>query len=131
MSRRMAREELFKILFEIEMAGETPENILKKKEKEYSKADNEFIEKYAIEIVENKTELEEVINGNMKNWKLNRLGTVERTLLKIATYEILKTEVGTEIIINEAVELAKIYGDEKSYEFINGVLAVIVSKIRK
>ncbi len=131
MSRKTAREELFKILFEIELTGKLPEDILDKNENEYSLKDGEFIRSYAKEVTENIEEIKIIINENMKNWKLSRLGTVERVLLKIATYELLKTEVGTEIIINEAVELAKVYGDEKSYEFINGVLAIIVKTLRK
>ena len=60
----------------------------------------------------------------MENWSLNRLANVEKTLLRIATFEIFY-ELGTPkgVAINEAIEIAHIYGDEKSGQFINGVLA--------
>ena len=79
------------------------------------------------------TNLEEIdvfLKDNMETWNLERVGNIERALLRFAVYELKYTEIGTEIIINEAVELAKKYGEEKSGEFINGVLAIMVKSIR-
>ena len=60
--------------------------------------------------------------------KLGRIGNVEKALLKCSVYEILFKDTPCEIVINEVVELAKVYGDEKTSEFINGVLAKIVNR---
>lgn len=132
MGRREAREELFKIVFEADQKCEEVKKIYKEVLErdgiEFSLADKELIEVYSCGISERVNEIEEVIESNMKNWKIDRLGSVERVLLKIAVYEILENEKDYKIAINEAVELAKIYGEDKSFEFINGVLANVVKK---
>lgn len=132
MSRRIARLELFKIIFEADMNGVTPdtilENYLSREEVILSEKGKEFLVKYVNGISKNNEELNRIIEENMTGWDLDRIGSVERALLKGAVYELKFEETGHEIIVNEAVELAKIYGDEKSYEFINGVLANIINK---
>ena len=68
-------------------------------------------------------ELEKVTKG----WKLNRIGKVELTILRLACYEIkYDREVPTAVAINEAVELSKKYGGEESASFVNGILAKLV-----
>lgn len=132
MSRKIAREELFKILFEAELNDasitEVSERVISRGEVELSKNSKEFIEKYVKGIVEKKDEIEETLNSEMTNWSLDRIGNVERALLKFGTYELMFEDMGHEIVVNEIVELAKKYGDEKSHEFINGVLAKIIKK---
>ncbi|MGL4867692.1 MAG: transcription antitermination factor NusB, partial [Cetobacterium sp.] len=68
----------------------------------------------------------ETLKNNITGWNLDRIGNVEKALLKISTYEILFEDIPAEIVVNEVVELAKKYGEDKSHEFINGVLAKIV-----
>ncbi|GLI55986.1 N utilization substance protein B [Propionigenium maris DSM 9537] len=132
MSRKIAREELFKILFEAELndasIAEVSERVISRGEVELSKNSKDFIEKYVKGIVEKKDEIEETLNSEMTNWSLDRIGNVERALLKFGTYELMFEDMGHEIVVNEIVELAKKYGDEKSHEFINGVLAKIIKK---
>jgi len=132
MSRKIAREELFKILFETELneasITEVAERVISRGEVKLSENSKEFIEKYVKGIVENKEEIEETLNSEMTNWSLERIGNVERALLKFGTYELMFEDMGHEIVVNEIVELAKKYGDEKSHEFINGVLAKIIKK---
>ena len=132
MSRKIAREELFKILFEAELNDasiiEVAERVISRGEVELSKNSKDFIEKYVKGIVEKKDEIEETLNSEMTNWSLDRIGNVERALLKFGTYELMFEDMGHEIVVNEIVELAKKYGDEKSHEFINGVLAKIIKK---
>ena len=132
MSRKTAREEFFKLLFEAELnevdATEVLEDFISRDDFKLNKAGQEFLERYANGVTENKSEIQRTIEENMTGWTLDRIGNVERTLLKFATYELLKEDVGYEIVINEIVELAKKYGEEKSHEFINGVLAKIVNK---
>ncbi|MFA6708070.1 MAG: transcription antitermination factor NusB, partial [Fusobacterium sp.] len=62
----------------------------------------------------------------MEGWSYDRIGVVERALLKSAVYELMFEKTPKEIVINEIIELAKKYGDAKSYEFLNGVLAKIL-----
>ena len=75
-------------------------------------------------IMEMIPELDAAINEKTTGWKTTRMGKVDLTLLRLAVYEILKEEeVPTKVAINEAVELAKIYGTDDSKSFVNGVLA--------
>lgn len=78
-------------------------------------------------IAENNDKILKVIEEKITGWSFERIGNVEKALLKISVYEILCEDTPYEIVINEAVELAKIYGDEKTSEFLNGVLAKIVN----
>lgn len=133
MGRKRARIELFKLVFEADQnaikADEILENFLSREK--FEKEEEQFIRKYAKGISDNIEKIDEVISKNMKSWKLERIGSVERTLIRMATYEILENRMDYKITINEAVETAKIYGEEKSYEFINGVLANIVKETGK
>lgn len=130
MARKKSREDFFKLMFEADSKGVLPIKIYDdfiSREEKYGATEKEFIAKYSKSISENMNEIDERIQKNMKNWRLSRIGIVERSLLRLAVYEILYEKIGVEIAINEAVEIAKIYGDEKSHEFINGVLANIVN----
>ena len=72
-------------------------------------------------------EIDKELNEKMSGWTTDRLGKVELTLLRIALYEMrYDDDISDAIAINEAVELARKYGQEKSSEFVNGVLAKLV-----
>lgn len=132
--RRLTRDELFKIVFEAEILNkniaESYAEYLRREEALKNTNEIQFIEKYIKGISDNIDLIKSEIKDNMENWELQRIGNVERALLIISTYEVLKEELATEIIVNEAVELAKEYGEVKSHEFINGVLAKIIKKNR-
>lgn len=132
MSRRVAREELFKLVFESELKNENVNEIFEDylKRDEILKNVNElsFIKKYTQGISKHSETIIKTIDSNITGWTFERVGTVEKTLLKIAVYELLYENTPHEIVINEAIELGKLYGDDKTSEFINGVLAKIVNK---
>ena len=143
MSRKIAREELFKLLFETELNGVSIEDSVEgflarerngqdeegqDQEVKFSKNSEEFIRAYVKGITEHEQEVVETLETNMTNWSMDRIGNVEKALLKFGTYELMFEDIGHEIVVNEVVELAKKYGEEKSYEFINGVLAKIIKK---
>ena len=132
---RLAREEVFKLVFETEVT-ESSSDELKENFDIYLQNDEEFIatlNENQLEfirnsingIAENYEDIKDIIKKNTKNWAYERIGIVERALLIVATYEILFKNIPIEVIANEIVELAKEYGNEKSYEFVNGVLANI------
>ena len=80
-------------------------------------------------IAEKLPELDEKINAVARGWKTNRMGKVEVSLLRLATYEILyDEEIPEKVAINEAVELAKRYGTDDSSSFVNGILGELVKK---
>jgi N utilization substance protein B len=72
--------------------------------------------------IENLEMLDAKIQENMKDWDYDAIGKVEKAIMRLGAYEILVAKTDKAIIINEAVELAKELADEKSPQFINGVL---------
>ena len=90
------------------------------------KKTEEFLVKYAEGIIANNEKIHAELDEKMEGWSFERVGNVEKALLKIAVYEILCEDTPKEIVINEVVELAKKYGDVKTFEFVNGVLAKLV-----
>ena len=74
-------------------------------------------------VLENKTEIDALLNQYSKNWRLSRMPVVDRNIMRIATFEFLKrTDIPSSVTINEAVEIGKKYGTKDSGSFINGVL---------
>lgn len=129
MSRRELREQIFKLLFRIEFnqKEEMPEQIQLFFGEEENQADTEdisYITEKLNAIVEKLEELDGILNEKVQGWNTARMGKVELTILRLAVYEIMFDEtVPASVAINEAVELAKKFGQDSSASFINGVLA--------
>ncbi len=129
MEQRALRIEIFKILFEYEVMkndvySKRIEEFLK--ENKLNKSKTDFFTSYIEECIEKENELIELIKTKLSGWTYERLGVVERTLLKMSFYEIEIKDIGYEIVINETLEIAKIYGDIKTNKFLNGILAELV-----
>ena len=94
---------------------------------EAGEKDRAYIEQKVTDIFAHLKEIDGMIDGSAHNWKTSRMAKVELSLLRLAVYEIRFEEgIPTGVAINEAVELAKIYGEENSASFVNGVLARMV-----
>lgn len=121
MSRREAREEAFKILFQNEINEEQVielENL------------NEFTTQIIEGFLHNKTKVDQMISDHLKNWTIHRIALVEKAILRVSTFEMMYIEdIPVGVSINEAIELAHKYGDEKSGKFVNGVLSKINTTI--
>lgn len=129
MNRRELREQIFKLLFRVEFNDkeemlqqcalffEDEENVVPEKDMAYIRGKYE-------RIAEKLPEIDGMINETAKGWSTDRMGKVDLTILRLAVYEIRYDEdVPTGVAINEAVELAKKFGQEGSFAFVNGVLA--------
>ncbi len=131
MTRREIREEIFKLLFEKELTDNNVEKRIEEtiRENKIKKEEHiEFLTSYVNDIIANEDILVEKIKEILDGWTYERLGTLEKVLLKISFYEIIIKKVGYEIAINEAVELAKKYSYEDTKEFLNGILAKLVKQ---
>ena len=131
MTRREIREEIFKLLFEKELTDNNVEKRIEEtiKENNIRKEEHiEFLKSYINDIIANEDILIEKIKEILDGWTYERLGTLEKVLLKISFYEITIKEVGYEIAISEAVELAKKYSYDDTKEFLNGILAKLVKQ---
>lgn len=89
----------------------------------------EYVQDIVYGIHEHETEILEQINEELSaKWQLNRLSKISIAILKLAIYEIIYKNLPYKVVINEAVELAKSYGDDNVPSFVNGVLGSIVKK---
>ena len=134
MTRRKIREEIFKLLFEHELIDNNIEKRINDvtNEENLKKNDEiEFLRNYVIEIIENENILIEKIKNILDGWTYERLGTIEKVLLKISFYEITIKNIGYEIAINEVLEIAKKYSYNDTKEFLNGILAKLVKNIKE
>lgn len=126
MSRRSTREAVFKALFQSDITGEDPGQVINQEiiqEGLPQEQDREFARSLAEGIGEKAALLDQVLVPYLKKWSLKRLPVADRAILRLALYEILHIpEIPAAVSINEALELAKKYGDAKSAPFINGVL---------
>lgn len=127
MKRSEAREKAFQFLFQIDINHEVQEESIRKYVEEQG---NDLFLKQLIEgVMEKRSSLDEIISNHLENWTLDRLASVERTILRLATFEINDLEdIPLNVSINEAVELGNRFGDEKSGRFVNGVLSKIADK---
>lgn len=74
-------------------------------------------------------EIDEVIQGASKNWRLDRMARVDRNILRLATAELLAGEAPVKVVLNEAVELAKRFGTAESAAFVNGIVDRVAQKL--
>lgn len=128
MSRRELREQIFKLLFRVEFntIEEMPEQEQLFFEEEDAPKDEDAVyisDKYH-KIFEKLPEIDSQLNEKAQGWNTSRMGKVDLTILRLAVYEICYDEdVPAGVAINEAVELAKKFGQDASFGFVNGVLA--------
>lgn len=129
MTRREAREQVFCVLFEQSVSGESVDSILHSAAEARDFVPNSFAEGEAFGVEEHMEEIDKVIVENIRGWNLGRLSKVTLSLLRLAVYEIMfDTSIPESVSINEAVELAKQYGGKDDASYINGVLSSIVKK---
>lgn len=124
MTRREAREEAFRLLFETEFhRDEAPEEIYRLAEQAREFEDPGYIRQVYFGVSEKKEELDRLISEHAKGWRPDRIAPVSRSILRLGVYELLYVEdVPASVAINEAVELTKKFGEEKARSFVNGVL---------
>ena len=90
--------------------------------KEQLEVENEFVDTSVKKIIKNQKKIDKYANKYLKNWTVDRLSKVDRAILSLGIYELLYTDVPPIVAINEAVELSKLYSDDKVVKMINGVL---------
>ncbi len=128
--RRRARDIALQVLFQYDV-GRVPINeALAAARHQDAGAEWDFIEPLCKGTVAHLRELDQVITPLLQGWSLERLASVDRTILRMALHELRHMETPAAAVIDEAVELAKRYGTEDSGRFVNGVLGVAVRAIR-
>ena len=132
MNRSEVRDLAFKYLYQVEVQKENNKDVIKLF-LENSDVNNKNAQKYILDVAQgvqdNLITIEGIIEKNLKkDWKIERISKVSLAILKLAIYEIIYAKLPFKVVINEAVELAKKYGEDSSPTFINGVLASVVKE---
>ena len=138
MNRSAIREKAFELIYSLEIQKQ--DSSLNKEDLQEAvdlyienneitdKSAKEYIQDAIFGIENNKEKIVNQIEKNLKkDWKLDRISKIDLAILKLAIYEIQYKELPFKVVINEAVELAKKYGEDSSKNFVNGVLASIVN----
>lgn len=129
MNKSNLREEIFKLVYslEVQKEDESSQIDLYLENSELSDKEKEKIKEEVCKIIDLKEDIENQISKNLKSgWSIERISKVSISILRIAIYEMIYGKLPYKVVINEAVELAKKYGEEASASFINGVLASVV-----
>ncbi len=130
-ARRKARELALQMLFQFDMSGNQPDQIIDTFEELQKSKPNtrEFATKIFRGTVEHVVVLDEMIQNQAENWRLSRMSTVDRNIIRMSVYEFLhETDTPKLVIIDEAIEIAKKFGTQKSGQFINGILDGILKR---
>lgn len=127
MKRNEAREQAFLLLFSSEFQGEVSAEEVIANAKEAGEYESDAYTRRLVEgVLENRGDIDAAISEKLTKWKIGRLPKTSLAILRVGCYEILYCEdVPDSVAINEAVELAKRFGSERDFAFINGVLGNI------
>ena len=127
--RRKARKLALQVLYEIDGARHKPDRTLDSRlqQRGLSLSDERYARKLVEGVVEQKSEIDTIISTYASDWPIIQIAMVDRNLLRVSIYEImLDNETPPKVAINEAVELAKIFGADSSSRFVNGVLGSVM-----
>jgi len=138
MSRGLGRERAYQLLFGEDLPiidnktkWQDTLSDFRQDDWEMGKEDLDYIKSLCEGVVSNYAEIAEIINKHLKGYTLSKLYKTDRTALLIAVFELKWTDTPQKVIINEAVELSKKYGSDKSPAFVNGVLSGILREINE
>ena len=129
-SRHHARERALQILFQYDIHGRAGLWLdVFWQENEATDEVRAFAERLVSGVLEKKKELDAVISKYATNWKVSRMPIVDRNILRAGAYELLwMDDVPAKVTVNEAIELAKSFGDDDASKFVNGILDQILNK---
>lgn len=114
MARVEDRQTVFKMLFSDSFGVDIPDNF-----------DNEFIKDLFFGVKNNQDLIDDLIKNNIRNWKFERISRVAKCAMRISIYEMIKGEIAIPIAVNEAVQLAKVFGSEEEANYVQAVLSSV------
>lgn len=133
--RYLARDVAMKMLYAVAAGGaETPAEVMEQSELggALSDKDSAFVERIVTGVQAHREEIDAVIAAHARGWQLSRIARVELSILRVAVYELYhEKDIPVGATINEAVELAHAFGEEKSPQFINGILGAVAAGMEK
>ena len=130
MGRKKARDTAFICLYQLGFDFDLKlENVLEYSYQENSSTEEEkeYISNLLRGVITNIDVIDEEILKNLKDWSIDRIAKIDLAILRLAIYEIKYIEnIPVKVSVNEAVELAKMYGNDTSANFVNGLLAKVI-----
>ena len=129
-TRTQAREAVVSLLYAYDSGNEEITSLAPEilDEKKIKNKQQEFALSLFNGVLEKLTNVDEQVSKHLKEWDIQSIGGIERAILRLGVYELCFTSTDAPIIINEAIELAKLYGSDNAPRFINGVLDAIVKE---
>jgi transcription antitermination protein NusB len=130
-ARRKARSVALQVLYEVDCAGHPPAEVFAARQEDQPLPDEliDFARQLVEGVLEHAAELDNLIHLHAPEWPLEQMALVDRNILRMAIWEfIVERGTPTKVAINEAVELAKLYGSDSAARFVNGVLGVLAAK---
>lgn len=130
MKHTLSREIAMKRLYAETVGGtDSIEEALEQTERDMSEENKLFSDRLYDGVHAHLTEIDETIEAHAKDWSIQRIAKVDLSILRVAVYELLyETAIPEGATVNEAVELAKLFGGEKSAGFVNGILGAIAKE---
>ncbi|MGB9741876.1 MAG: transcription antitermination factor NusB [bacterium] len=123
--RRLARESAVEVLYRLDLVGDEPESTIQEilMRRNPSEEAETYLRRLVSTVENNRPEIDACLRRHLKRWRLERLTYIDRAILRLACAEILYFhDVPPKAAINEAVEIAKKFGDDQAGKFVNGVL---------
>jgi N utilization substance protein B len=129
--RREARTLALKTLFEVDCAGHNPSESFDRlmEDSSLSEQTTDFIRNLVLSVLDNRRSIDELIQRYAPAWPLQQLSIIDRNILRLAVHELLSETAPAKVAINEAVELAKVFGSDSSPKFVNGVLGSVYADL--
>lgn len=124
MKRRTAREKAVQCLFQIDMAEVKLHDAIAMVMEDEEAADRGYMLHLVQETLAHLPEIDQEITKYLRGWQMDRIANVDRAILRLAFFELMfETDIPQKVAVNEAIELAKLFSDDQSYRFVNGVLS--------
>jgi N utilization substance protein B len=130
-ARRKARELAVQMLYQFDLSGNKPDMIVETFEDLQKSKPNtrEFAVKIFRGTVDHIADIDVMIQAQADNWRLSRMAVVDRNIIRLSVYEFLhESDTPKLVVIDEAIEIAKKFGNDKSPQFINGILDGILKR---
>jgi N utilization substance protein B len=132
--RRKAREETLRILYRLEFDNRPLEETIDQywENKRAHRATREYCTWLVNGIISHQKKIDTIIQQASEHWRISRMALIDRNIIRIAVFELLYEEnIAPAIIINEAIEIAKMYSGDEAATFVNGILDAIRKSLKK
>ena len=130
--RRRSREFALQVLYQLEITKQDALRTLAQFQEHFSEGveRDDFVERLVLGVSEHRKEIDRLIERYSENWRLDRMNTIDRNILRMAVFELLHCEdIPPKVTLNEAIDLGKRYGTDESGSFINGILDRIQNEV--